>query len=113
MVEAKKHRRIAILGWGSLLWDKRPNFDEQHDDWQFDGPALPPEFSRVSSSRSGVLTLVIGAVPGTVLPCRIRDPQAPEPGRCYRRPAAPREHDHAAYGFLLLRRIKVMRPAVA
>jgi hypothetical protein len=68
MVEAKKHRRIAILGWGSLPWDKRPNFDQQHDDWQFDGPALPPEFSRVSPSRIGVLTLVIGTVPGTSCP---------------------------------------------
>ena len=23
--------RIAILGWGSLIWDKRPEFDE----WQY------------------------------------------------------------------------------
>jgi hypothetical protein len=40
--------KIAILGWGSLLWDKRPEFDEQHDEWQFDGPKLKIEFSRVS-----------------------------------------------------------------
>ncbi len=68
MVEAKKHPRIAILGWGSLLWDKRPDFDEQHDDWQFDGPVLPLEFCRVSSSRGGVLTLVIDPVHGTSCP---------------------------------------------
>jgi hypothetical protein len=56
------------LAGGSLPWDKRPNFDEQHHGWQFDGPALPPEFSRVSSSSGGVLTLVIGAVHGTSCP---------------------------------------------
>jgi hypothetical protein len=113
MVEAKKHRRIAILGWGSLPWDKRPNFDQQHDDWQFDGPALPPEFSRVSSSICGVLTLVIGAVHGTSCPAAYAISKRRNPGRCYRRPAAPRGHDHALYGFLLPRRIKAMRPAVA
>lgn len=50
---------IAILGWGSLLWDKRPEFDEQHEDWQFDGPSLKIEFSRVSQTRNGALTLVL------------------------------------------------------
>lgn len=38
--------KIALLGWGSLLWDKRPEFDEYHEPWQFDGPELPLEFSR-------------------------------------------------------------------
>lgn len=50
---------IAILGWGSLLWDKRPEFDEQHEEWQFDGPSLKIEFSRVSKTRNGALTLVL------------------------------------------------------
>lgn len=53
--------RIAILGWGSLLWDIRPDFDDYHEDWKPDGPALPIEFSRVSKSRGGALTLVIDA----------------------------------------------------
>jgi len=56
--------KIAILGWGSLLWDRRPEFDEQHDDWQFDGPRLKIEFSRVSRTRNGTLTLVIDAKNG-------------------------------------------------
>lgn len=56
--------KIALLGWGSLLWDKRPEFDEHHEPWQFDGPELPLEFSRVSSSRKGALTLVIDSVHG-------------------------------------------------
>ena len=60
--------RIAILGWGSLLWDKRPEFDEHHDPWRFDGPELPLEFSRISTSRKGALTLVIDHVNGA--PCQ-------------------------------------------
>ena len=51
--------KIAILGWGSLLWDPRPAFDEQHGPWAFDGPSLKLEFSRRSQSRLGALTLVI------------------------------------------------------
>jgi hypothetical protein len=50
---------IVILGWGSLVWDARPEFDEQHDDWKSSGPALPLEFSRVSPSRENALTLVV------------------------------------------------------
>jgi len=51
--------RIAILGWGSLLWEDRPEFDKQHEAWRFDGPSFKVEFSRISSSRQGALTLVI------------------------------------------------------
>jgi hypothetical protein len=47
--------KIAILGWGSLIWDKRdlPIVGE----WQEGGPVLRIEFSRISSD--GRLTLVI------------------------------------------------------
>ena len=51
--------RIAILGWGSLIWDPRPDFDKWHADWEEDGPELPLEFSRVSESREKALTLVL------------------------------------------------------
>ena len=51
--------RIAILGWGSLLWDFRRDFDAHHENWQDDGPSLPIEFCRVSESRRRALTLVI------------------------------------------------------
>ena len=51
--------KIAILGWGSLLWDRRNEFDEQHEAWQFDGPSLKLEFSRVSQTRNDALTLVL------------------------------------------------------
>jgi hypothetical protein len=56
--------RIAILGWSSLLWDHRPDFDRWHARWHNDGPALKLEFSRVSNSRGGALTLVIDPVCG-------------------------------------------------
>lgn len=53
--------KIAILGWGSLLWDKENGveFDQWHDSWEYDGPILKLEFSRISESRLGALTLVI------------------------------------------------------
>lgn len=56
--------RIAVLGWGSLLWDRRKEFDDQHEPWQFDGPDLKLEFSRISASRGGALTLVIDSKNG-------------------------------------------------
>lgn len=55
---------IAILGWGSLLWDARPDFDVLHDQWREDGPVLKIEFSRISTSRSGALTLVLDPING-------------------------------------------------
>lgn len=61
--------QIAILGWGSLLWERRPGFDKHHDAWQFTGPEIKLEFSRVSESRRGALTLVIDSKNGAV--CRI------------------------------------------
>jgi hypothetical protein len=67
--------RIAIVGWGSLLWDVCPEFDEQHGDWRRDGPTLKLEFSRVSSTRLGALTLVIDpehGIPTTVAWCLSR-----------------------------------------
>lgn len=59
MIDKKTPPRIAMLGWGSLIWDKRPEFDDRHGDWLPDGPLLPLEFSRISESRMGALTLVI------------------------------------------------------
>lgn len=50
---------IAILGWGSLIWDERSEFDNWHDGWLPDGPTLNLEFSRISESRACALTLVI------------------------------------------------------
>lgn len=70
MIErARKSTAIAILGWGSLIWDLRPEFDRYHDEWLSDGPVLPLEFSRISASRKGALTLVVDSKHG--VPCRV------------------------------------------
>jgi hypothetical protein len=56
---------IAILAWGSLIWEDRPEFDEQREqNWLLDGPTLKVEFSRISESRQGALTLVIDETHG-------------------------------------------------
>ena len=57
--------RIALLGWGSLLWEGGSEFDKYHGDWRFDGPSLQLEFSRISKSRLGALTLVVDREHGT------------------------------------------------
>src|SRR5690348_7606352 len=46
---------IAILGWGSLIWNPRDL--PISGKWQQNGPILPIEFSRISDN--GRLTLVI------------------------------------------------------
>lgn len=47
--------KIAIIGWGSLVWDPRELNTEGK--WLHDGPKLPLEFARISSDLR--LTLVI------------------------------------------------------
>jgi len=61
--------KIAILGWGSLLWEQHAEFDVKHQEWRFDGPRLKLEFSRVSASRKQALTLVIDSNNGVL--CRV------------------------------------------
>ena len=55
--------KIAILGWGSLIWNPgNLGIDKTQGEngWHDDGPELPVEFARIS--KDGRLTLVI--VPG-------------------------------------------------
>ncbi len=57
---------IAIIGWGSLLWDLE--ILEEHVDPQWHrgiGPVLPLEFSRVSPKRKRALALIIDPDHGT------------------------------------------------
>jgi len=61
----KREPQIAILGWGSLLWEGGADFDRCHGVWRADGPTLSLELSRISSSRLGALTLVIDAEHGS------------------------------------------------
>jgi hypothetical protein len=48
--------KIAVLGWGSLIWDKR-ELSIADGQWHENGPLLPIEFARISND--GRLTLVI------------------------------------------------------
>ena len=63
--------KIAILGWGSLIWDKKSEKGKEFDRWreskwkQAKDLKLPLEFSRISTSRKDALTLVIDKDNGT------------------------------------------------
>jgi len=56
--------KTAILGWGSLVWDQR-EIPRIKGEWQTGGPVIPIEFSRISTSRIRILTLVIDSKNGT------------------------------------------------
>src|SRR5690606_7041692 len=49
--------KIAILGWGSLVWQPKELKYDKSFGWEKDGPILPIEFARIS--KDGRLTLVI------------------------------------------------------
>lgn len=51
--------RIALLGWGSLIWEPGNLEGHMRGGWKIGGPQLPLEFSRKSTKRKGALTLVI------------------------------------------------------
>lgn len=58
--------KVAILGWGSLIWD--PQKLPLTGEWMRGGPTLPIEFSRISGGER--LTLVIDEECGTRVPTR-------------------------------------------
>ncbi len=58
--------KIAILGWGSLIWDEGDLHLE--NGMQKGGPMFPIEFSRISNSRKRALTLVIDPINGVEVP---------------------------------------------
>lgn len=49
--------KIAILAWGSLLWQPKDLHFNEEIGWSENGPFLPIEFARIS--KDGRLTLVI------------------------------------------------------
>ena len=52
--------RIAIVGYGSLIWDLENLAPKVSGDWQLGaGPVMPVEFSRISPKRKNALVLVI------------------------------------------------------
>ena len=58
--------KVAIFASGSLLWEK--GHLALANDWAPGGPGPPLEFSRVSSTRDGALTLVIDPKNGVEIP---------------------------------------------
>ena len=50
-------KTIAIIGWGSLIWDPRSLNYNKEIGWVKNGPFLPLEFARIS--KDGRLTLII------------------------------------------------------
>ena len=52
--------RIAVVGWGSLIWDPREL--PLRSPWRPDGPALPVEFTRVAADGRLTLALRDGVV---------------------------------------------------
>jgi hypothetical protein len=65
--------KIAILGWGSLIWD--PRSLHVVGNWDKSGPTLPIEFSRISDD--GRLTLVIDERNGVDVPTRVAESALP------------------------------------
>jgi len=60
--------KIAILGWGSLIWDLEILAPHTVGDWQMTkGPRLPMEFSRISPKRK--MGLVVCLDPMVGAPC--------------------------------------------
>jgi cation transport regulator ChaC len=62
-------KRIAILAWGSLLWDDNPQFHKHHHGWRKGGPVLKIEFSQIASPAEDGLALVIDGKHGAE--CRV------------------------------------------
>lgn len=61
--------QIAIIGWGSLIWDLEILAPYVNGGWQMGaGPDLPMEFSRVSPKRKMGLAVCLDPVHG--VPCR-------------------------------------------
>ncbi len=59
---------IAIIGWGSLIWDLDNLAPHTNGDWEMEGgPCLPMEFSRISPKRKMGLVVCLDPVVG--VPC--------------------------------------------
>ena len=65
--DVQKHlmEKIAVIGWGSLLWDLDDLSPHVAGDWAVaEGPRLPFEFVRVSPKRKQALVVVIDETHG-------------------------------------------------
>ena len=63
---------IAIIGWGSLIWDLEILAQQVSGDWQMaGGPMLPMEFSRVSAKRKMGLVVCLDPDAGVNCPTHV------------------------------------------
>lgn len=66
--------KIAVIGFGSLLWDLDDLAPKVSGEWKmYDGPILPLEFSLVSRKRHYALALVIDYGDGAPCPTCVID----------------------------------------
>ncbi len=66
--------KIAVIGFGSLLWDLDDLAPKVSGEWKmYEGPILPLEFSLVSRKRHCALALVIDYLDGTPCPTCVID----------------------------------------
>ncbi len=66
--------RVAVIGFGSLIWDLDDLAPHVAGDWQmYYGPVLPLEFSLVSRKRQHALALVIDHADGLSCPTCVID----------------------------------------
>lgn len=64
--------RIAILGWGSLIWDLESLASHTTGDWLMErGPRLPMEFSRISPKRKMGLVVCLDPEHGVDCPTHV------------------------------------------
>jgi len=56
---------IAVLGWGSLVWDQKGL--QLKSMWHTNGPCLPVEFARESGGQRATLVLLDGVSPSRTL----------------------------------------------
>ncbi|MEM9010297.1 MAG: hypothetical protein AAGE18_03665 [Pseudomonadota bacterium] len=65
-------RSIAIIGWGSLIWDLEVLAPHVTGDWAMTaGPVLPLEFSRISAKRKMGLVVCIDPAVGVDCPTHV------------------------------------------
>jgi hypothetical protein len=64
--------KIAVIGWGSLIWDLDDLAPKVAGDWVMEGgPSLPLEFSRVSPKRAMSLVVVVDPDDGAPCPSHV------------------------------------------
>jgi hypothetical protein len=107
---------IAIIGWGSLLWDLENLAPHVSGDWAIDrGPLLPLEFVRVSPKRLDALTVVVDRDHGATCATSFRLSRQSEVSEAVANLAARERAAPEHIGFLCLKsgRLRSRLPEIA